>query len=158
MRELACPFRVVTRVPAIADIWTWTAWGLSGLAATVTLAVLIGRRAKGPHCPKCGYSLEAATDTTPTCPECGRISRGGRDLMRRHRRWALMRYAACLFIFAYAASVVTRTQTRGWIRGGAYAGAGVLRAAHSYLGWRGCVSEGRDYSIQQAMRVTKITH
>lgn len=97
------------------SIFLFLAWGLSVFAGLVALWVCVGRRSRAPHCPKCHYSLTDWTPERPKCPECGRVSPGGRDLQRRCRRWSRLFIAAFILCVAYAVTVIPRTQERGWV-------------------------------------------
>lgn len=81
------------------NAWTWGALGLLVLAGLMFIrAALVRRRRRGVHCPTCGYDMHA----TPAieiddrargvyrCPECGKETRGEKNLRRRGpwRWWA----------------------------------------------------------------------
>ncbi|CAG0954015.1 hypothetical protein PHYC_00358 [Phycisphaerales bacterium] len=101
------------------ELWRWITWVFVLAGAGVTLWVLIGRRAKGPHCSKCGYSMEGArvdaASLPAKCPECGREARRPRDLLCRERKWARVWIVTALLLIAYGASIVPRVLRRGWV-------------------------------------------
>lgn len=93
-----------------ADIASWVLLGAAGL---VVLLVVIGRRAKAPHCPKCGYEVGEAADVGTRCPECGYEATRARAWRHRLRRRSLLWVAALLGVLSYGAAVTPRVATRG---------------------------------------------
>lgn len=97
------------------SIFLYLAWGLCALGGLAALWVCLGSRSKAPHCRKCHYTLADWSPERPKCPECGRVSSGGRDLHRRRRRWSRLFIVATILLIAYSTAVIPRTQERGWV-------------------------------------------
>lgn len=62
-----------------------------------------GRR----RCPKCWYDYTGLDDSA-ACPECGRVPRGARALLRTRRSGLMMRFGAVILLGAWATFVAPR--------------------------------------------------
>jgi len=67
------------------------AWGLGGAAVVLFVWALFWDRARGRRrCPRCWYDMGGASpdeDGRFMCPECGRIAKNERKLLKTRRRW-----------------------------------------------------------------------
>lgn len=79
--------------------------------ALISLGLWLDRSRGRRRCPGCWYALEGAkpSESSPlTCPECGRIIKNERALLRTRRRWWIV--AAGLPLLASATFIIARAR------------------------------------------------
>lgn len=70
------------------DAWTISGLVLLTAAALASVHALFADRPRGRRrCRRCWYDMKGTPGLT--CPECGRVHRGERDLLRTRRRWRI---------------------------------------------------------------------
>lgn len=101
--------------------WIYIAAGSALALASVVLGAwaLFWDRSRGrERCPKCWYSLEGALakeDDKRTCPECGRVVQGQRQLLKTQRRWRwLMVAVVTILVSSYVVYTLPRVKRDGW--------------------------------------------
>ena len=70
------------------------------------------RRVKGRRCVRCDYDM--AGISLLTCPECGRIAKGEKELMRRRPRAWLRLAGACVAMVGWLLTQGAAVVEHGW--------------------------------------------
>ncbi len=91
----------------------WAAWGLAGAGAAAAIWGWSGRQTRGTRrCRRCWYDMSGIG---LRCPECGFVAPEVRHLYRPRRRRVVMGVGVLFLAGAYAAWMVPRVRSGGWV-------------------------------------------